>query len=133
MEIAYQRILFLALFAGAFAVLYYVFFAQVLAVAEEPQKITVYDLYKPATHAHEIEGTVLVPSDCFEIKAQVQTLNPTHYAIVLQSWQQSYRTCAATPVTRQFSVTLFAPQDITLMTRLDNTYLTTVTIKDIKH
>jgi len=59
--------------------------------------------------AHHLSGMVMVPSSCYQLSEQTQTLSSAAFDLTFTTWQDPAIGCSGDQVPRQFHETLFAP------------------------
>lgn len=59
--------------------------------------------------AHNLSGTVMVPSPCHQLIAHTKQIDPSNYLLAFDTWEDPSRVCTRDLVPRTFHLTLFAP------------------------
>jgi len=116
---ALQRIVWLAVVSGLFALSVHLFFGSIIAASADDlaRQIVARDIYKDG--AHHFSGMVMVPSQCHELVVRAQDLDANTVVIVFETWEQPYRTCTQDSVPRAFAIVAFAPRDVEVKALLD--------------
>ena len=60
-------------------------------------------------NVHQLSGMIMVPTSCDELSVTKQTISPTNYALVFETWREPSIACTSDATPRPFQVTVFAP------------------------
>lgn len=106
------------------------FFASLVNAEVSDSLKTVRAQHSFKNEVHELQGQVMVPSACHDLRTRVRDFDVDTTVLVFESWEQPYSLCdVKVPTARHFKVAVFAPESIKFKAIVDYELVPLVLVK----
>lgn len=106
------------------------FFASLVNAEVSDSLKTVRAQHTYKNEVHELQGQVMVPSECHDLRTRVRDFDANSTVLVFESWERPYTLCEQkVPTARHFKVAIFAPEAIRFSAIVDYEMVPLVLVK----